>query len=145
MEVFEQMDYHELHKELMRLIKQSARTMRWFNVEKRDYLLPALAAMQKKVSQPGRRFPTSGMPDWQEECRLLGITAELVRKWKQRTASETDIRKMLGETEYQQHLKQKAPPSAELLQLQRLCEAVLAGEEKAAERIANRCAEVYGF
>src|SRR5215831_18586765 len=59
--------------------------------------LPALQAMHDKVAQPGRRGePNSERPNWEDECRSLGLTPEIVRQWKRRTQADTDIRHLLG-------------------------------------------------
>jgi hypothetical protein len=138
------MEYDELHRELKRLLKQAGRVMRWFNEDKRAQLLPALMAMKALVAQPGRRFPREGVPTWEEECKKLGISADLVRKWKQRTGAEHDLRKLLGEDEYTQR-KHHETMTIDQRKLQRLCEAVLNGEQVLAERLAAAYVEEYGF
>jgi hypothetical protein len=118
--------------------------MLMFNRDKRDQLLPALLAMKEKVAQPGRRFPTEGLPNWEEECKLLGIHPAAVRKWKERTQSEADLRMMLGE-QPRPPKERHAPPSRELHRLQQLVQAVLDGDEDAAEHLAQQFAEEYEF
>jgi hypothetical protein len=95
---YRDMGYEKLHLELKRLLSQGedktawilgrdykGPPIVWFNEDKRLQLLPALEAIKKLVAQPGRRSQTAGLPCWEEECRLLGIKAATVRKWKQRS------------------------------------------------------------
>lgn len=138
-----EMGYEALHKELKRLVDHSKRDMVWLNKERAVQLLPALMAMQSMVAQPGRRNPTLGKPDWNEECRLLGITAAQVRQWKHRTAAEMDIRHLLGEDDQEPRTRQ-VPPSLELQKLQMLVRAVLENPDLG-ERLALQIAEEYGF
>jgi len=56
-----------------------------------------LQALHEIVAQPGRRTVDPTRPNWDEICEQVGITPEMVRHWKQRTATETDIRRLLGE------------------------------------------------
>jgi hypothetical protein len=89
---FKELGYDKLHSELKKMLAQARRMTLWFNAAERRNLLPALFAMKELVAQPGRREPDPSKPNWEDECRLLGITPEVVRQWKSRTAAETDIR-----------------------------------------------------
>ena len=101
--------------------------------------LPALQAMHDKVAQPGRRGePNSERPNWEDECRSLGLTPEIVRQWKRRTQADTDIRHLLGEepkkpgkgaTEDRNALAAK--------HLEQICRAVLNGDDILAEKLAS--------
>ena len=91
------MGYPALHKEVAAMIGQAKRLVTWFGKAERWGLLPALTALQSLTAQPGRRIPVPGVPAWQEECELLGITPEVVRQWRCRTQAEKDIRQMMGE------------------------------------------------
>jgi hypothetical protein len=140
---FKELGYDKLHRELQRMLAQAQRMTVWFNAAERLNLLPALFAMKEIVQQPGRREPDPNSPNWEDECRLLGITSDMVRQWKCRTAAETDIRHMLGEA------PKKGPAAPSNVQakkhLEALARAVLDGQEERAERLANAFAEIYGF
>jgi hypothetical protein len=108
--------------------------------------------MHDKVAQPGKRRDLTGpdpkQPNWEDVCRILGITPDIVRVWRMRTAANTDIRHLLGEEERrkQKQEKARAATAAEVLrQLQLLVTAVLNGEDEAAEAIAAALAERYEF
>lgn len=97
----EAMGYKALHKLLVEVLARECRVIRWFNKTAQFDLLPALAAMKNLVAKPGGRTdlnPLDGeTPNWEMECELLGISSAMVRKWKHRTSSETDIRHLVGE------------------------------------------------
>lgn len=139
---YRELGYEKLHAELKRLIMQSNRTMVWLNRERQVQMLPALMAMKSLVAAPGRRFPTPGMPNWEEECGLLGINPATIRQWKKRTGAEQDMRAMVGEE--REPRVRHMPPSLELHKLQMLCDAVLSDSEQA-EKLALEIAEEYGF
>jgi hypothetical protein len=143
MKQFQELGYEQLHAELKKMINQAQRMTVWFNQDKQIRLLPALAAMKSLVAQPGRRFK-AGEPDWEEECRLLGISAEQVRQWKHRTASEKDIRHLLGEEPTPRHPASVAP-TVEFHRLMMLTKAIIEGDEIKAEKLAHAFAEEYGI
>jgi hypothetical protein len=136
--------YEKLHAELKRMLAQAERQVKWFNRDSRIRLLPALYAMRELTAAPGQRSDLEpGRPSWEKECLLLGITSEVVRQWKRRTASETDIRALIGE-EMRQHPADPAARNALALQhLKRLTGAVLEGNDELAENLAVAFAELY--
>lgn len=105
--------YERLHAELVEMFQQAESVMQQFNEDKKLKLLPALAAMQSLTAQPGQRVHDPNMPNWSDECGMLGITPEQVRQWKSRTASEADIREILGEEKRRR--KKKKPDDEEKL------------------------------
>ena len=143
-EQFKALGYDKLHKELVRMIGQSKRIAVWFDEGERTHLLPALVAMRDLVAQPGRREPDPDKPSWQEECLRLGITPELVRQWKTRTASEQQIRRMLGE---EPKVSARGAGREDVVKLKRhleaLAQAVLDGQEEKAEALAQAAADEY--
>jgi hypothetical protein len=144
---FKELGYARLHKELLKMISQSRRLMTWFDAGERLNMLPALLAMKDLVAQPGRREPDPSKPNWEDECRILGITPEVVRQWKKRTAAETDIRTIVGEKPKAQSAKDDAAARAAqaMKRLQALVEAVVEGDEARAEKLAYAYAQIYGF
>jgi hypothetical protein len=120
---YREMGYEALHKELARLVARSNRTIMWLNRERQMQMLPALMAMDALVAAPGRRFPTPGLPNWEDECHLLGLNPATIRQWKKRTGAEADMRAMLGEE--REPRARNVPPSLELHKLQMLVDAVL--------------------
>ena len=142
---FSQMSYEELLEKLKEMLAQAQRLTAWFNAGERLKLLPALQAMHDKVAQPGRRVPDPDKPNWADVCRILGLTPDLIKKWKQRTQTETDIHHLLGE-DFRKSAKGKPDdPQALKKQLGLLCTAVLNGEEERAEQLAMALSERYGF
>ena len=144
---FAEMTYSELHRELKKMLGQAKRMTVWFNAVERVNLLPALLAMKEKVAQPGRREPDPNKPNWEDECRSLGITPDIVKKWKQRTQTESDIRHLIGEEP-----NRPAPRSSDSVNgalavkhLQDLCKAVLEDDTTKAESMALTLIERYGF
>ena len=142
---FSEMSYAELHRELKRMLGQAKRMTIWFNAVERVNLLPALMAMKEKVAQPGRREPDPTKPNWEDECRSLGITPEMVRQWKTRTQVETDIRHLLGEEPSKSGRHTPDPNARAMKHLADICKAVLTGDEMRAEQLAASFAERYGF
>ena len=143
---FADMSYHELHQKLKEMIGQAQRLSVLFNAVERVNLLPALQAMHDKVAQPGKRGePDPKKPTWEEECRSLGITPELVRQWKHRTQTETDIRHLLGDKPNKPGEPAKDNNAMAAKHLQQLCQLVLNGDEIRAEQFALAVAERYGF
>jgi hypothetical protein len=140
-----QLTYEELLRELKAMVAQAQRQVIWFNRAAREKLLVALTAMRDKVSQPGRRVVDPSKPNWEDVCGILGITPDIVRKWKHRTAAETDSRHLLGEEEQQPKPSQEQQNREALKHLERLVTAVLNGEDELAERLAAALAERYGF
>jgi hypothetical protein len=69
----------------------------------------------------------------------------LVRQWKARTAVETDIRHLLGETPKAPGDRKEDVNALAMKHLALLCEAVLNGSEERAESMAAALAERYGF
>jgi hypothetical protein len=135
--------YEKLHKELLKMVEQAERSTVRFNTDKQLRLLPALTAMKSLVAQPGRRFLVAGQPGWEDECRSLGLTAEQVRQWKKRTASDMSIGALLGEEKSQP--KKCAPAmTQEYRRMVMLAKAVVDGEEAKAEKIAQAIVEEYG-
>jgi hypothetical protein len=119
----------------------------WFNAAERTNLLPALQAMHDLVAQPGRREFNPDQPNWEDECRLLGVTPEMVRQWKCRTAAETDIRHLLGEGDKPPGKKDSrtARNAQAVKHLYTLVTAVSDGDDKQVEKLAAAFAEYYGF
>jgi hypothetical protein len=141
---FKELGYEKLHRAVQKMLAQAQRMTIWFNAAERLNLLPALFAMKELVAQPGRREPDPNKPNWEDECRLLEITPEMVRQWKCRTAAETDIRHLLGEEPKKG--QPTAPSDAQAKKyLEALTKAVLDGEDERAEKLANAFAEIYGF
>jgi len=143
-EEFYAMGYAKLHRELLKMISRSRRLMMLFDAGERVNLLPALMAMRDIVAQPGRREIDPSKPNWDDECRILGITPEVVRQWKRRTAAEADIRKLIGEKPAKPGAKDVSTAQA-LKHLRSLVEAVVEGDDVTAEKIALACVEIYGF
>jgi hypothetical protein len=136
--------YDKLHKELLKMVQEAERTTVQFNTDKQLRLLPALTAMKSLVAQPGRRFLVAGQPGWEDECRLLGLSAEQVRQWKKRTASDMSIGTLLGEEK--NATKKRAPAlTQEYRRMAMLAKAVVDGEEAKAEKIAQAIVEEYGI
>jgi hypothetical protein len=124
--------------------------MALFNKHSRAKLLVALQALHDIAAQPGKREHDPDNPNWEGECELLGLTPELVRQWKHRTQSETDMRILAGELpKLHPKAKLEANAQAELATAKRLLEklsrAVIEGREEEAERVASAAAEHYGF
>jgi hypothetical protein len=142
---FQRMDYPQLHRELKKMLAQAQRVITWFDSAERKNLLPALQAMHDLVAQPGRREPDPSKPNWADECQILGITPEMVRQWKSRTATETDIRRLVGEEPTQPRRSPQDRNREAVQTLQRLAQAVLEGKDEDAEHIAQFAAERYGF
>jgi hypothetical protein len=128
------------------MLNQAHRISRWFNAAERLDLLPALMAMRDLTAQPGRRDPESkSLPDWNEECYSLGINANVVRQWKHRTATDTDLSNMLGEEPRRPGKRSSSVEADALKHLQRLVQVVIDGKEEEAERLALALADRYGF
>ena len=144
---YKALGYQKLHKQLTKMLAQTHRISQWFDAGERLNLLPALMAMRDLTAKPGRREPNaSPMPDWTEECYLLGISANVVRQWKHRTAAETDIRHLLGEEPNTPKRTGGGNANADAVKhLQRLVRAIVNGSEEEAERLALAIAERYGF
>ena len=136
--------YDKLHKEILKMVQQAEHATVRFNTDKQLRLLPALTAMKGLVAQPGRRFVVTGQPGWEDECRSLGLTAEQVRQWKKRTASDMSIRVLLGEEK--DAPKKRAPAlTQEYRRMVMLAKAVVDGDEAKAEKIAQAIVEEYGI
>ena len=142
---FADMSYDELLKELKGMLGQARRINVWFSVIERVNLLPALQAMHDKVARPGRRNPDPNKPNWEDICRILGITPDVVRMWRMRTQANTDIRHLLGEQPPKPKVSQEQMNKEALKHLQQLVTAVLTGDDEQAEAIAAALAERYGF
>jgi hypothetical protein len=141
---FASFGYDKLHKALLKMVQEAERTTVQFNTDKQLRLLPALTAMKGLVAQPGRRFLVAGQPGWEDECRSLGLTAEQVRQWKKRTASDMSIGVLLGEEKNPP--KRRAPAvTQEYRRMVMLAKAVVDGEEAKAEKIAQAIVEEYGI
>lgn len=69
----------------------------------------------------------------------------MVRQWKCRTATETDIRRLVGEEPSQPRRSAQDRNREAVRTLQRLAQAVLEGKDDDAEHIAQYAAETYGF
>ena len=141
------MGYEKLHRVLKSKVAQAQRRSTWFNATERLDLLPALQAMHDLVSQPGKREYDPNKPTWEQECILLGVNAATVRQWKRRTATDTDIRHILGERppEPKQQRSTDGDNKAALALLERLTKAVLNGEDIEAEHLAAAAAERFQF
>jgi hypothetical protein len=141
-----ELGYAKLHAELKRMLAQAERITKMFNVGSRVRLLPALYAMRELTAAPGQRSDIEpDKPSWQNECILLGITAEQVRQWKCRTAAETDIRGLVGEVRAQRAKSTEPPNALAVKHLARLTTAILNGDEVEAEKLALAYQEIYGF
>ena len=91
-ERYYKMDYDTLHKLLVKLLEETKQRHISLSITRAMHLLPALDAMRSMVAKPGRRSDTTGeVGGWQDECHLLGLTAEQVRKWRQLSAAEDFI------------------------------------------------------
>jgi len=135
--------YAKLHKELSKMVLEAERTTVRFNTDKQLRLLPALTAMKGLVAQPGRRYLVAGQPGWEDECRSLGLTAEQVRQWRKRTASDMSLGVLLGEEKNPP--KKRAPAlTQEYRRMVMLAKAVVDGEEAKADKIAQAIVEEYG-
>jgi hypothetical protein len=142
---FSDMSYEQLLRKLKEMLAQAQRITVWFNAAERLQLLPALQAMHDKVAQPGRRIADPNKPNWADVCLILGITPDLVKKWKTRTAAETDIRHLLGEDFTKPGPPKPDDAAALKKQLALLVSAVLSGDEEHAEQLAAALAERYEF
>src|ERR1035441_5577125 len=133
---YSSLGYDKLHKEILKMVQQAEHATVWFNTDKQLRLLPALTALKSLVAQPGRRFLVAGQPGWEDECRSLGLTAEQIRQWKKRTASEMSIGALLGEEKNAP--KKRAPAlTQEYRRMVMLAQAVVNGDEDKAEKIAQ--------
>jgi hypothetical protein len=139
------MTYDELYRILKEKFRQAQRISLWFGELERLGVLVALTAMHDKVAQPGRRIPNPNQPNWEDVCRSLGITPNLVRVWRCRTQANTDIRHLLGEQPAKPGGRQADGNSQIRHHLAELCREVLYGEDEQAERIAMELVERYGF
>jgi hypothetical protein len=139
------MTYDELLRVLKEKFRQAQRISVWFGELERLGVLVALQAMHDKVAQPGRRIPDPNQPNWEDVCRSLGITPNLVRVWRCRTQANTDIRHLLGERPVKPGEKQADGNSQIRRHLAELCKKVLYGEEEQAEHMAMELVERYGF
>jgi hypothetical protein len=139
------MSFEELLKALKAMLAQAGRMIVWFDKSERVNLLPALQAMHDKVAQPGRRIPDPQKPNWEDVCRMLGITPNLVKQWKHLTQTDTDIRHLLGEQPPQPKRSTAATQAEAVKHLQMLVTAVLNGDEERAEALAAALAERYEF
>ena len=143
------MSYQELHRELKHMLGRAQHLSVQFEAVERVNLLPALQAMHDKVAQPGRRGePNPRTPTWEEECRSLGITPELVRQWRRRIQAEFDIRHLLGEEPNKPGKRVEDKNALAAKHLQQLCRLVLSdreGDDVRAEQLAAALAERYGY
>ena len=97
-DMYRKMTYEEFHRYLVTQLDIHKRAGLERALHLRQNVLPALAAMKEMTAKPGaRKDIKSGEVGWQDECYLLEISAELVRKWKQKTASEAEILALLEE------------------------------------------------
>jgi transposase-like protein len=141
-----ELTYEELFRKAKEMLKQEQRLVNWFNAAARVDLLPILQALHDQVAQPGRRGePDPNKPNWEQVCRLLGITPELVRQWKRRTQTDTDIRHLLGEEDNKPGTRVEDKNALATKHLQQLCSLVLSGDDIQAERLATAIVERYGF
>jgi hypothetical protein len=89
---FRAIGHKRLHAELNKMLTELHRPKAHggvkvrLNSEERANLLPALVAMQELTTAPTRREHDPDVPDWDEECFLLGLNPYTVRKWKQKAA-----------------------------------------------------------
>ena len=139
------MSYEDLLRKAKDMLGQERRLMTWFNASARLSLLPILQALHDKVAQPGKRGePDPRNPNWEQVCRLLGVTPEQVRQWKRRTQTDTDIRHLLGEERPRPGKREDNNGQAKQ-HLARLCTLVLSGDDIRAEQYAAAIVERYGF
>ncbi|WP_162601761.1 hypothetical protein [Occallatibacter savannae] len=138
---FESLGYERLHDLLLYLIRGCQNTTFVYDAATRRALLPALTAMKRLTTQPGRRIPDQ-IPSYEEECILLGLSAALVRKWKRKTATDLDLRFLLGEKPLQPRTKTQIP-SVEYRRLKLLVESVISGDLRRVEELAHRWHEEY--
>ena len=98
---FAEMTYEQPHRTLKKMLSEAQHLSISIDAVQRLKLLSALQAMRDKVAQPGRRGePNPNKPSWEDECRMLGISPEVVRQWRRRTQVNDDIRHLLGEEPY---------------------------------------------
>jgi hypothetical protein len=146
---FSEMGFEELLRELKEMLGKAQRINVWFSAIERVELLPGLQALHDKCAQPGRRTDLGkgdpNKPRWDEVCKLLGISPDLIRMWRMRTAANNDIRHLLGEQPAKPRLSQEQRNREAQRHLMLLCGAVLNGDEEAAEKMALMLAELYGF
>ena len=140
------MGQERLTIEVRRILGQSRRLVIWCKKAEQLDLLPALVALKELSTCPGRREVDPEKPGWQEVCRSLGISAEMVRQWRLRTQSEHDIRTLLGETENVPRKKTlEVPLDVPKFKkaVGRLVQFVLDAEFDEADRAAMDLAELY--
>lgn len=133
--------------EVRRILSQSRRLVIWFKKAEQLDLLPALTALKQLSARPGRRQVDPEKPGWQEVCRSLDISPEMVRQWRLRTQSEHDIRRLLGEIENVPRKKTFDEVALDIPRFKkavgRLVQFVLDAEFDEAERAAMDLAELY--
>jgi hypothetical protein len=148
---YKALGYAKLLAELKRMLAQADRQMKWFDVQARQRILVALMAMKELTHAEGRRTDIHAdldKPDYEEVLLLLGLNAARVRKWKQRSASERDIRYLVGEERPQRMRREAAVTDADFRNAVemalRMSAAILDGDYVKAEQLAERYEERYG-
>lgn len=150
-EEYKALGYEKLFAEIKRMLAQSERQMKWFNVQLHKRILVPLMAMDELTNAQGRRTdinPNPAKPSYSEVLLLLGLNAARVRKWKQRTAAEKDIRYLVGEKRPVRMRREAAVTDSDFrdaIELAlRMSHAILDGDYIQAETLAERCEEKYG-
>lgn len=130
------MSYDRLHNLLVKLLEETKQKHINLSLTRAKHLLPALDAMRRMVAKPGRRTDiTDEVGGWQDECHLLGLTAEQVRKWRQLSASEDMILEMLGDEKEKKKRKPKSKVPLLAMLAVKLAKAYEAGRTKEVESV----------
>ena len=140
---YEAMSYERLHKLLVRLLDETQEKHVNLSLTRAVLLLPALDAMRRKVANPGKRSDITGeVGGWQDECHLLGLTAEQVRKWRQLSASEDMILEMLGEEKARKKPKPKSKNTLLAMLAVKMAKAYEAHRTKEVESVVAEILEI---
>jgi hypothetical protein len=145
---FLSMGYDGLHKELIRLLDAARETSISFAAMTQLEILPAIEALRELTAQPGRRVPDPSRPSFSDALYSLGLTPEVVRTWRRRTAADEAIQDILlpGGKKPNGKAAQRAKQTTAVKHLARLVETVLSGDESRAERLAMALNNLYaGF
>jgi hypothetical protein len=135
------MSYTDHHEALHSLVRKTIQSSVNLSIAKRELLLPGLESMKRKTAKPGRRLSITGERGWQDECRLLGLSAELVRKWRQLSASETDILELLGEERERRKPGTKSQAALAMMLAVRIAKATIKHKDAEAANLAQEILE----
>jgi hypothetical protein len=140
------MGYDRLHAELVRLLDAARETSISFAAMTQLEILPAIEALRELTAQPGRRIPDPNKPSFSDALYSLGLTPEVVRTWRRRTAADEAIQDILalGGKKPNGKAAQRAKQATAVKHLARLVETVLSGDESRAERLAMALNDLYG-